>query len=178
MEQQRSDAGRVTAKAQKASLEKLNAVKSGAKIEGSRQRAAGDGRTRILFIEGQCMVRRLLTALAAREPSLGTWFQADNAVRALEIIENSGINLVVVDISPACRACMRLIEKIRLQCPQLPLLTISEKEPSADSSGLSSPQTPAATVSLEAIDRVIAGINYAQSLLASRVGGFTLVVRT
>jgi hypothetical protein len=122
MEQQRSDAGRVTAKAQKASLEKLNAVAPGRKSERSAEAAAGEGQTRILFIEGQCMVRRLLTALAAREPSLGMWFQAEDAIRALEIIENSGINLVVVDIRPACRACMRLIEKIRLQCPQLPLL--------------------------------------------------------
>jgi hypothetical protein len=178
MELQRSDAGRVTAKAQKAPLEQLNAVTPGAKIEGSGKAVAGEGEARILFIEGQCTVRRLLTELAAREPALGTWFQADNAVRALEIIENSGIDLVVVDIRPACWACMRLIEKIRLQCPRLPLLTISEQEAPGNRSGFSSPESAGDAVSPEGMERITAAINYARSLLASRVGGFTLVVRT
>jgi CheY-like chemotaxis protein len=176
MEQEASDAGRVIARAQEAPAEEVNAGTAGTKSGRSGEAAAGEDRVRILVIEGQCPVRGLLRELAAR-PGLGTWFHADNAVRALQIIENSGIDLVIVDISPACRACMRLIEKIRLQCPRLPLLTISAREAPGDSMGLSSAESAGDALSLEGMERITAAINYARSLLASKVCGFTVVVR-
>ena len=177
MEQEASDAGRVIARAQEAPAEEVNAGTAGTKSGRSGEAAAGEDRVRLLVIEGQCSVRRLLSELAAREPKLGVWFQASNAVRALEIIEKSGIDLVVVDIRPACRVCMRLIEKIRLQCPRLPLLTISAREAPGDSMGLSSAKSAGDALSLEGMERITAAINYARSLLASKVCGFTVVVR-
>lgn len=80
---------------------------------------------RILIVDDHPMMREGLAQLIDHEPDLVVASQADSASQALQIIEKSAVELVLVDISLPDKSGLELIKDIQTLCPNLPILVVS-----------------------------------------------------
>ena len=134
-------------------------------------------KTRTLIVDGHPIIHQALTRLVNREPDLGVCAEAEDANQALDAIEKQQFDFVVVDISPGSKANMQLAEAIKLQCPDLPILVLSMHNATLYSKGTSFQQEPRDVENQHVIEQIIEAIRYVQSLLRSRVFGFTVSVK-
>ncbi|MHC4062236.1 MAG: response regulator [Planctomycetota bacterium] len=133
--------------------------------------------TRILIVDGHSAVRHGLVRILEDESDLGTCVEAENAQQALEAIERQHIDLAVVDISPAGRTSVELAERIRFHHPNLPLLTLSMGSVPPNAERSRSAEASEYAINRQATEKIVAAINYVQSLLRSRFSGFTVFVK-
>jgi DNA-binding NarL/FixJ family response regulator len=137
--------------------------------EKDRRHSNTSNGTRILIVDGHSGVRHGLVRLLEDESDLGTCVEAENAQQALEAIERQHIDLAVVDISPA--------ERIRFHHPNLPLLTLSMGSVPPNAERSRSAEASEYAINRQATEKIVAAINYVQSLLRSRFSGFTVFVK-
>ena len=135
-------------------------------------------KTRTLVVDGNPMVRQLLVRLINREPDLVVCAEAEDANQALDAIEKQQFDFAVVDISPGSEANMQLAEAIKLRCSGLSILIVSMHNEALYSKGTSFQQEPRDVENPDVIEQIIEAIRYVQSLLMSRVFGFTVSVKT
>ena len=133
-------------------------------------------KTRTLVVDGNTMVRQLLTRLINREPDLGVCAEAENAEQALEAIEKEQVDLAIVDISLEGMNGIQLTEKIKSQYLHLPVLILTMHDEVLYSKGTSFQQGPREIENQDVTEQIVKAIHYARSLLKSQVFGFTLVV--
>jgi CheY-like chemotaxis protein len=145
--------------------------------EKDRRHSNTSSRTRILIVDGHSALRHRLMRLLQDESDLGTCVEAENAQQALKAIEGQHIDLAVVDISPAGTTSVKLAEKIRFHYPNLPLLTLSMDSVSPNAERSFSGEASECAINPQATERIVAAINYVQSLLRSRFSGFTVFVK-
>lgn len=134
-------------------------------------------KTRTLVVDGNTMVRQLLTRLINREPDLEVCAEAEDANQALDAIEKQQFDFAVVDISPGSEANIQLTEAIKLRCSGMSILTVSMHSEALYSKGTSFQQEPRDVENQHVIEQIIEAIRYVQSLLRSRVFGFTVSVK-
>lgn len=145
--------------------------------EKDRRHSNTSNGTRILIVDGHSAVRHGLMRLLEEESDLGTCVEAENAQQALEAIEGQHIDLAVVDISPAGTTSVELAEKIRFHYPNLPLLTLSMDSGPPNAERRCSGEASECAINRQATEKIVAAINYVQSLLRSRFSGFTVLVK-
>ena len=83
----------------------------------------------------------------------------------------------MVDISPGSEANIQLAEAIKLQCPDLPILILSMHNETLCSKDTFFQQEPRDVENRNVIEQIIEAIHYVQSLVRSRVFGFTVSVK-
>ena len=134
-------------------------------------------KTRTLVVDGNTMVRQLLTRLINREPDLGVCAEAEDANQALDAIEKQQFDFAVVDISPGSEANIQLTEAIKLRCSGLFILIVSMHNEALYSKGTFFQQGLREIENQDVIEQIIEAIHYVQSLLGSGVFGFTVSVK-
>ena len=80
---------------------------------------------RIVIVDDHPMMREGLAQLIEHEPDLVVEAQADSAAQALQTIENSVPDLLLVDISLPDKGGLELIKDVHTLHPTLPILVIS-----------------------------------------------------
>ena len=87
--------------------------------------------TRILIVDDDPVVRRLLTISLNRQSGLTVCAAAENASQALEILEKQPVDLAIVDISLNGTSGLELTERINLRWPDLLVLIFSSHNEAA-----------------------------------------------
>jgi DNA-binding NarL/FixJ family response regulator len=85
----------------------------------------GTGKSRILIVDDHTVVRQGLILLINQEPDLVVCAEAENATEALKIIEEQPVDLAIVDISLDGTNGIQLTERIKSQCPTMPVLVLT-----------------------------------------------------
>jgi len=142
-----------------------------------RQPENTKNKTRTLIVDGHPIIHQALTRLVNQELDLGVCAEAKDANQALDAVEKHQFDFAVVDISPGSEANIQLTEAIKLQCPSLPILVLSMHNATLYSKGTSFQQGPRDVENQHVIEQIIEAIRYVQSLLRSRVFGFTVSVK-
>lgn len=142
-----------------------------------RQPESTRNKATALIVDGHPMIRQLLIRLVNQELDLEVCAEAEDANQALDAIEKQQFDFAVVDISEGSRANIQLAETIKLQRPGLPILILSMHNETLYSKGTSFRQGPRDVENQDVIEQIIEAIRYVQSLLRSRVFGFTVSVK-
>ena len=142
-----------------------------------RQPESTRNKATTLIVDGHPVIRQALTRLVNQELDLGVCAEAEDANQALDAIEKQQFDFAVVDISEGSKANIQLAEAIKLQCPDLPILILSMHNEALYSKGTSFQQGPRDVENQDVIEQIIEAIRYVQSLLRSRVFGFTVSVK-
>ena len=133
--------------------------------------------TKILIADDHSSVRGGLIGVINQESDLGVCAEAETANQALEAINQRRFDLAIVDVSPANTKGSELAERIRLGCPNLPLLTVSMDDRFVCTKRGYQEGTKSCVISREVAKQIITAIRYVQSLLKSSVSGFTVSVK-
>lgn len=141
------------------------------------QRNNREGKTKILIVNGNSVVRRGLIQLINQQSGFVVCAEAENDAQALEAIEKQRFDLAVVDISLEGTAGVQLVEKIKLRCPNLPVLTLSMREELHYAKRALQAGAEEYILNQRVSEQIIKAIRHAQSLIRSRVFGFTVFLR-
>ncbi len=133
-------------------------------------------KTRILIVGGHPIVRQGLVELNNQEPDIGNCIEADNTNQAFDTISKQQIDLAIIDISSKDTNGFKLADKIKLQCPNVPIVLLSVHNEALRTSHTLQAETKESLLNRQATEQIIKAIHYAQSLLRSQIFGFTLVV--
>ena len=82
-------------------------------------------KVRILIVDDHSIVRRGLAGLINQEPELIVSGEAENAVKALDIIKAGCIDLAIIDISMEGMNGIQLTEQIKKHYPDVPVVILS-----------------------------------------------------
>ncbi len=147
-------------------------------------------RKKILIVDDHPMLRRGLAALIGSEADLAVCGEAGTCQAALEAIQKSEPDLVIVDVALDGRDGLDLIKEMKARQPEIPALVLSmhdeavyaERALRAGAQGYVAKQELDETV-LVAIRRVFAGEIYMSEKLKARLavqflGGRTLETGT
>lgn len=154
----------------------LNPERAEAVNDKKEQYKKGENKPGILIIDGHHAVCQGLVQLINQETGLGVCVEAKSANQALDVIEKQHPDFAIVDISPASKISVQLAERIRLRCPNLPILMLSMHDESFYSKGASQEESKENIINQEAAEQIKGAIHYVQSLLRNQIFGFTLVV--
>lgn len=141
------------------------------------QYTTSEDKTRILIVNGHPAVRQGLVQLINQEADLRVCVEAGSANQALDAVKKQQIDMAIVDISLEKTNSVHAAEKIRLQCPNLPVLVLSmHNEILHDRSTLEA-GAGEYIVDQEATKQILKAIRYIQTLLRCQVFGFTVLVK-
>jgi DNA-binding NarL/FixJ family response regulator len=136
-----------------------------------------ENKTRILIVDNDTVVRQKLIPLINRESDLLVCAEAEDANQALEAIETQQVDFAIVNIPPRQTGAPVLTEKIKLQCPSLPVLILSIHEESLHNFQALTPETQEDETEFMMFEKIITAIRYVQSLLKSQISGFSIFVK-
>lgn len=85
-------------------------------------------KARILIVDGHYSVRQGLTRLINEEPGFVVSAEAENAEQALDSISTREVDLVIVDRSLENNGRAGLSEKIKSNCPHVPVIVLPVSE--------------------------------------------------
>lgn len=134
-------------------------------------------KTRILVVDGHPTVRHELVELISRESDLEVCEETKSSAQTLEAVKRGQVDLAVVDISLESRTAVQLAERIKLECPTLPVLMLSMQDESSRVDHALRRGAAKHVLNEQATDQFIGAVHYIQSLLRSRVFGFTVFVK-
>ena len=80
---------------------------------------------RIVLVDDHPITRQGVTALINQQPDLEVCGEADNAIRALEVLKEQKPDLAIIDISLKSISGIELMKNIKVQFPKLPVLVMS-----------------------------------------------------
>lgn len=153
-------------------------LKAANAINGETQGYEGvEHKTRILVVDGHAAVRHELVQLIGRESDLEVCNETESSAQTLEAVKKGQVDLAVIDISLESTTGIQLAERIKLECPTLPVLMLSMQDESSRVNHALRTGTAKHVLSEQATDQFIGAVHYIQSLLRSRVFGFTVFVK-
>jgi DNA-binding NarL/FixJ family response regulator len=143
-----------------------------------RMQSSTDRRSKrtILIVDDHPIVRQGLAQLINQENDLLVCAQAEDAHQAMQAIRESGPDMVIVDISLKETSGVELIKDLKIQYPDLPVLTLSmhdetvygERALRAGARGYIMKQEATEKV-VTAIRRVLAGEVYVSDGMAAKM---------
>lgn len=145
--------------------------------DNKEQQKSCDSPVRVLIVDGHPAVRQGLAQLINRECHPGLCAEAESANQALTAIEEQRLDFAIVDVSPGSETSVQLAERIRLQCPNLPVLILSIDDEVFYCKDVLSGMIPKSDIDRQAAEKIIKAIDYIRSLLKSHVFGFTILVK-
>jgi len=122
-------------------------------------------------------ISRGLIQLISKEANLVDCVEVDNANQALDAIKERQAEFAIVDISSQDTNGVRLAEKIKLQFPNLPVLILSMDNRTACAERSLRAEAEEYPLNEQVTERIIKAVRYVQSLLRSRISGFTILVK-
>ncbi len=145
-------------------------------VEKEAQDEVGRNKTRILIVGGHPIVRQGLVEIINRKPDIGICIEVENTNQSWDTVSKQQIDLAIVDISFKDTNGFKLADKIKLQCPNVPIVLLSVHNEALHTEHTLQAETKESLLNRQATEQIIKAIHYAQSLLKSRILGFTLVV--
>lgn len=145
--------------------------------EAMKQRESGQFCTRILVVDDHPNMRQGLIQLISQEADLGVCLEAESTVQAWNVVYKQQVDMVIVDVSPGRAKDLKLIERIRLQCPSMPTLILSAHGEAVNAGRVLEGQAGGYFGNQEVREKIIKAIRYVQSLLRTEVHGFTILVK-
>lgn len=136
-----------------------------------------ENKTRILVVDGHPIVRHELVQLISGESDLAVCVEVESADETLDAIKKRQVDLAVVDISLEGAIAMQLAERIKLESPTLPVLIFSMQDESSRVERALTAGSQSHVLNRQAGEQIIGAVHYIQSLLRSRVFGFTVFVK-
>lgn len=85
-------------------------------------------KTRILVLDNDASVRRELIQLINQEPGFRVSAEAENANQALDAVDKQQVDLAIINVSMESTNGIKLTEKIKARCPNLPVLVLPTSE--------------------------------------------------
>jgi len=85
-------------------------------------------KTKILIVDDDSVAREALIKLINQENHFNVCAGAENTSQALNAIEEHQVDLAIVNTFLEDTGCAELTRKIKLRCPNLPILTIPTRE--------------------------------------------------
>ncbi|MBN1796840.1 MAG: hypothetical protein JW804_09225 [Sedimentisphaerales bacterium] len=128
-------------------------------------------RCKILVVNDHKDRRQMLVNLIQQQVGPKTCLEADSVHSASQAIDKQPVSFVIVEIAPHSKNSVRLAESIKLHCPKIPILAVSPEritDRDVDNSNND--------IGLDKINRIMAGIQYMESLTNSGLSGFTVAV--
>ncbi len=145
-------------------------------VEEEAQDEVSRNKTRILIAGGHPVVRQGLVELINRKLDIEICIEVDNTNQSWDTISQQQINLAIIDISSKDTNGFKFADKIKLECPNLPILLLSINDKRFHAEHISQAKIKESLLNQQATEQIIKAIHYAQSLLRSKIFGFTLVV--
>lgn len=139
-------------------------------------RESAENKARILVVDGHPAVRHELAELIGSESDLAVCFEVESADETLDAIKKRQVDLAVVDISLEGTSGIQLAERIKLECPTLPVLILSMQDEASRVEHLFGAGPEKHVLNQQATEQIIGAVHYSQSLLRSQVFGFTVFV--
>ena len=135
-----------------------------------------DKRKKILIVDDHPIVRQGLAELINHEKDVVVSGQAEDAFQAMKIIRSDMPDMVIVDISLADTSGLELIKDLKVQYPELPILTLSmhdetlyaERALRAGAKGYIMKQQCTEKV-IDAIHKILMGQVYISDRMASKM---------
>lgn len=134
-------------------------------------------KSRILIVDEHSIIHWALTELIGQDPGLEFCAKAENAKQLWEIIDKQQVDLAIVDISLKGMNGLQIVEEIKLKCPNLPILIFSMHDEALHAKRASRARTKEYVVDKKAVEQIIEALRHVQSLLRSRIFGFTVLSR-
>jgi DNA-binding NarL/FixJ family response regulator len=151
-------------------LQRIKATKREAQDKVSKNK------TRILIVGGHPVVRQGLVELINRKLDIEICIEVDNTNQSWDTISQQQINLAIIDISSKDTNGFKFADKIKLECPNLPILLLSINDKRFHAEHISQAKIKESLLNQQATEQIIKAIHYAQSLLRSKIFGFTFAV--
>ena len=145
-------------------------------VEEEAQDEVSRNKTRILIAGGHPIIQKELCQLFNHEADLEICIDTEDTNQAQEAIEKQQLDLAIVDISSKDTNGFKFADKIKLECPNLPILLLSINDKTFHAEHPSQAETKESLLNRQATEQIIKAIHYAQSLLRSKIFGFTFVV--
>ncbi len=155
----------------------LNSERAEDVNDKKEQYKKGENKLGILIVNGHPAVRQGLTQLINQEADLGVCVEASSANQALEVVKKQQIDMAIVDISLEKTNSVHTAEKIRLRCPNLPVLIPSMRDEILYAQSTLESEAGEYIVNQEATTKIIKAVRYIQTLLRCQVFGFTVLVK-
>jgi DNA-binding NarL/FixJ family response regulator len=133
--------------------------------------------TRILVVDDHPNMRQGLIQLISQEADLGVCLEAESTVQAWNVVDKQQVDLAIVDVSPGRAKDFELIEKMRLQCPSIPILILTAHSEAVNTGRVLEGEAGGYFGHQEVREKIIKAIRYVQSLLRTEVHGFTVLVK-
>ncbi|MHC4259371.1 MAG: response regulator [Planctomycetota bacterium] len=143
----------------------------------TKEHETSETQTRILVVDGHPDMRRGLIELISQEETGASCLDARSTEQAWAIVDKQKIDLVIVEVSPGRLEEVQLIEKIKLQCPAVPILILSVDNDAVDAGRTGQREVGGYIKKQEARDKILKAVRYVQSLVRTQVHGFTILVK-
>lgn len=158
-------------------MKKTNSERTELLDHRAKQRQTGEIKTRILVVNDRPTVRQGLMQLINQQVNLEVCPEATSNEQALDAVDKQQVDLVIVDVSSGCTKDVQLVEKIKLQCPTMPILMLSVHNKSLNAECAAEKETEEYVENQQVKEKIIKAICYVQSLLKTQVHGFTILVK-
>jgi DNA-binding NarL/FixJ family response regulator len=146
--------------------------------ETKEHHKACENKTGIVIAGDHPSISRGLIQLISKEAKLVDCVEVDNANQALDAIKEREADFAIVDISSQDTSGIWLAKKIKLQFPNIPVLILSMDNGGACAERSQQSEAEGHPLNEQVTERIIKAVLYVQSLLRSRISGFTILVKT
>ena len=118
-----------------------------------------------------------MVELISGKPDIGICIEAENTNQYWATISKQQIDLAIIDISSKDSNGFKLADRIKLQCPNVPIVLLSVYNEVLHAEKTLQAETTESLFNREATEQIIKAIRYVQSLLRNKIFGFTLALR-
>lgn len=141
-----------------------------------QHKTCGD-KTRIIIAGNYPKLCRGLMRFISDEAKLGVCIETGNAKQVLDAIRKQEVDVVMVDISLRDADGIQLAEKIKIQCPNLPVIILSMRNEALYVKHTTHVGTRQIVVNKKMTEQITKALRYAKTLLENRIYGFSILVK-
>jgi DNA-binding NarL/FixJ family response regulator len=144
--------------------------------EREAQDKASRNASRILIVSDNSTLRQELSKLINHEADLEICIETKCTGQAQVVIEKQQVDLAIVDISSKDTNGFRVSDTTRFQYSNIPVILLSVDNEDSRAKHTLPAETKEYFADKKATEQIIKAIRYTQSLLRSKIFGFTLAV--
>jgi DNA-binding NarL/FixJ family response regulator len=144
--------------------------------EREAQDKASRNASRISIVSDNSTLRQELSKLINHEADLEICIETKCTDQAQVVIEKQQVDLAIVDISSKDTNGFRVSDTIRFQHSNIPVILLSVHNEDGRAKHTLPAETKEYFADKKATEQIIKAIRYTQSLLRSKIFGFTLAV--
>ena len=157
-------------------MESRNTQRIKIAVEKEAQDEVSRNKTRILIVGAHPTIHKRLMELINQEPDIGNCIEVENTNQSWDTISKRQIDLAIIDISSKDTNGFKLADRIKLQCPNVPIVLLSVHNEALHTKLTLQAETKESLLNRQATEQIIKAIHYAQSLLRNLIFGFTILV--